>query len=171
MDKKTIKIIIISTLFMYIGIFEFSSVAVVLPHLSSTLHISSSLTNWISISLLLFCTASGLTFGAIVPKFGMIKVAKISIITMIICGLLASLILNPWIIIFAKSIQGLSLAALFLISYLLIIKNIDGKEVGTALGIVTAGGFLSSISAPIVGGFLSYYFPPQTIFSFTIPFQ
>ena len=156
---------------MYMGLFEFSSVAVVLPHLSSTLHISSSLTNWISISLLLFCTASGLTFGAIVPKFGMIKVAKISIIIMIICGLLATLILNPWIIIFAKAIQGLSVAALFLISYLLIIKNIDGKEVGIALGIVTAGGFLSSISAPIVGGFLSYYFPPQTIFSFTIPFS
>ncbi|MCQ2738554.1 MAG: MFS transporter, partial [archaeon] len=169
MDKKTIKIIIISTLMTYIACFDSSSIAIVLPQLSSVLDISSFLANWISISLLLFCTASGLTFGAIVPKIGIMKVAKISIVVMIICGLLSTLIMNPWVIIFTKSIQGLSIAVLFFIPYLFIIKNIDRKEVGTALGIMTAGGFLSSISTPIISGFLSYYFPPQIIFSFTIP--
>ena len=171
MDKETIKVIIISTLFMYIGLFDYSSVTVVLPQLSNTLHISSSLTNWISISFLLFCTASGLSFGTIVPKYGVIKVAKISTFFMIIGALISTLILNPGAIIIARSIQGLSAAALFIISYLLIIRKVEENYVGSALGIVTGGGFLSSISAPIIGGTLSYYFPPQCIFSFSIPFS
>ena len=156
---------------MYIGLFDYSSVTVVLPQLSNVLHISSSLTNWISISFLLFCTASGLTFGAIVPKYGILKVSKIAVIIMIIGGLVSALILNPWTIIIARSVQGLSTAALFIISYLLIIKNVEENYVGTALGIVTAGGFLSSITAPTIGGFLSFYFPPQTIFAFSVPFS
>lgn len=169
MDKQSIKIIIISTLFMYIGLFEYSSVTVVLPSLSSALDISSTLTNWISITFLLFCTGFGLTFGTIIPKYGINKVAKISVISMIIGGLIATFILNPWTLIFARAIEGISAASMFLISYLLIIQNMDSEKVGLALGIVTAGGFFSSISAPIIGGVLSSFLPPQSIFAFSIP--
>ena len=169
MDIKTIKIIIIAILFMFIGLFDYLSVTVVLPHLTNILHTDIVLTNWISISLLLFCVASGLSFGRIIPKVGILKIGKIAITATIICGLISALILNPGVIIIARSIQGLCASAMAISAYMLISKFIDEKYLGIALGFVTAGTFLSSATAPIIGGLISYYLPPQIIFVFTLP--
>ena len=169
MNKETIKIILIAVLFSFIGVFEQSSLTIVLPKLSSVLHLEHYLVNIISISFLLFCVASGLTLGKLVSKFGMIKIGKICTVLMIFTALISTFLLDKFIILFAKSIQGVCASAFFLISYLIVVRYIEKEHMGFAIGFISAGAFLSVILAPIIGGFLSYYLPPQFVFSVTVP--
>lgn len=125
--------------------------------------------NIISISFLLFCVASRLTLGKLVSKFGMIKIGKICTVLMIFTALISTFLLDKFIILFAKSIQGVCASAFFLISYLIVVRYVEKEHMGFAIGFISTGAFLSVILAPIIGGFLSYYLPPQFVFSVTVP--
>lgn len=169
MDKKTIKFILIASFCMFIGVFELKSVPIVLPQLSVIFQMESYLINFVSINYLLFCVAFGLIIGKIISKFGIIKVAKILSIIMILFALISTMILNPYTLIIARSIQGVCCAGFFFLTYIIISKCIKKEYLTLSMAITGSTFFLAMILGSVIGGFLAYNLYPQYVFSVTIP--
>ncbi len=166
-----VKAILISTLLTFIGIFNYDCIAITLPYLSSSLDISSVFANWVYLAFFLACSGTGIAFGKITPKYGIVKSSIICVILGIIGSFLCLITINPYFIIVGNMLHGLSASGTFATLYVFIYRKVNIHKVGYGLGIATAGGFAGSLFAPLVGGFLSAYISWIWVYFFTLPFM
>lgn len=114
-------------------------------------------------------TASGLVYGRIIPKVGIVKISNISLILIIITSITAFFTSSLYIIILTRFIQGFACACLTVSSYLFIIKYVSPDKTGKALGFGATGVFLAYLISPTIAGFLSEYLFWRLNFIILIP--
>lgn len=166
-----VKAILISTLLTFIGIFNYDCIAITLPYLSSSLDISSVFANWVYLAFFLACSGTGIAFGKITPKYGIVRSSIICVILGIIGSFSCLITINPYFIIVGNMLHGLSASGTFATLYVFIYRKVSSHKVGYGLGIAAAGGFAGSLFAPLVGGFLSAYLSWIWVYFFTLPFM
>ncbi|MDO5850355.1 MAG: MFS transporter [Methanobacteriaceae archaeon] len=169
MDDE-VKAILISALLTFIGIFNYECITITLPYLSVSLGISSVFANWIYLGFFLACSATGLFFGKFTRKYGIVRISLICVVLGIIGSILCIFTFSPYFIIVGNMLHGVSASGTFATLYVFIYRKVNIHKVGSGIGIATASGFLGTLLAPLIGGFLSLYFSWILVYLFTLPF-
>ena len=165
-----VKAILISALLTFIGIFNYECIAITLPYLSQSLGISSVFANWVYLGFFLACSSTGLFFGKFTRKYGIVRSSIICVVFGIIGGLLCIFTFSPYFVIVGSMLRGISASGTFATLYVFIYRKVNIHKVGRGIGISTASGFLGTLLAPLIGGFLALYFSWIWVYLFTLPF-
>lgn len=164
------KVILIISLLAFISCFTVESVTIALPEMTTQLHISPVMVNWISIAAFMFAVAFELPCGKILTRYGVITCLKRGLLLLLLSIFITILTDNPYIIILGRLLSGSVIAIMAISIYLLISNQIPKKDLGRALGI---GGLASAISvllAPLIGGILITYTNWRVLLGFPILF-
>ena len=88
----------------------------------------------------------------------------------IIGGLLCIFTFSPYFVIVGSMLRGISASGTFATLYVFIYRKVNIDRVGRGIGISTASGFLGTLLAPLIGGFLALYLSWIWVYLFTLPF-
>lgn len=164
---RTIALIIASAMFM--EQIDATILATALPTMArafhvSPAHLSIALTSYL-LSLAVLIPAS----GVVADRFGARRVFSAAIMIFMGGSLLAALAPYFSTLIIARLIQGAGGAMMVPVGRLVLLRNIDKKDLVSAMGWFLTPGLAGTILGPPVGGFIVTYFDWRWIFYINLP--
>lgn len=111
-----------------------------------------------------------ITMSSLGDRFGRRKVMLIGAVFFAIASVLGALSTQPWMLIAARALLGIS-GAMIMPGTLSLIRNmfLDRHERRTAMAVWSASGALGAAAGPIVGGWVIETFNWQATFLMTVP--
>lgn len=171
MAQKTNKrtVLLVATIASFLTPFMASSINVALPQIANELLVNAILLSWITTSFLLTSAIFAVPFGRIADIYGMKRIFILGIIIFTIATFLASISPSVEFLIFARVLQGVGSAMIFVTGLALITSVYPPHEMGGAIGINVTAVFIGLVMGPVLGGLLTQYLGWRSIFYLTVP--
>jgi len=167
MESKFNKIILIATsLGAFIVPFMTSSVNIALPSISKDFVMNSVVLNWIALSFILANAIFILPFGRLADILGRKKLLLCGMSAFTLSSLLCGLSFNPAMLIIARTLQGISGAAIAVTVLSILTSVFPVGARGKALGLNVAMTYMGLSIGPFLGGLLTKYLGWRSIFFF-----
>lgn len=163
-------VLLVATIASFLTPFMASSVNVALPVIAEELAANALMLSWITTSFLLASAMLSVPFGRIADIYGTKRIFILGIIIFTIATLLASLSPSVEFLIFARVLQGVGSAAIFVTSLAIITHAFPPGEVGKAIGLSGSALFIGLVMGPVLGGLLTQYPGWRSIFYLIVPF-
>lgn len=141
---------------------------VALPTLQTAFEVDMALVQWVSSTLLVVSCAFLLTFGRLGDMIGKVRVFQFGVVTFTVGSLLSALAPSLPILIAARAVQGLGIAA-SMANNQGIITEMFADSRGRALGLLATFTALGAMSGPTIGGALVSVAPWRVIFLINVP--
>ena len=141
---------------------------VALPTLQTAFEVDMALVQWVSSTLLVVSCAFLLTFGRLGDMIGKVRVFQFGVVTFTVGSLLSALAPSLPILIAARAVQGLGIAA-SMANNQGIITEMFADSRGRALGLLATFTALGAMSGPTIGGTLVSIAPWRVIFLINVP--
>ena len=162
-------IVIIAALSQLIQQLICNMTVVALPQIAIDLNFNIDMMMWVNLiylcSLVSFCIPA----AKIISQYGVKRFTIYSLLALLFSIFLAVFLVNPYVFLISRAIQGLSSALLSISIYMMIVHELEDDEVGPALGIVGSAGYLGMIIAPSFMGFTMYFTSWIVAFLILIP--
>ena len=168
-ETNKMTVLLVATIASFLTPFMASSVNVALPVISKELAANAILLSWITTSFLLTSAMLSVPFGRIADIYGMKKIFILGIIIFTIATFLASLSPSVEFLIFARVLQGVGSAMIFVTGLAIITHVFPPNEVGKAIGINVSAVFIGLVMGPVLGGLLTQYLGWRSIFYLVAP--
>ncbi len=166
-NKRTV--LLVATIASFLTPFMASSVNVALPVIAKELAVNAIMLSWITTSYLLISAMLSVPFGRIADIYGMKKIFISGIIIFTIATFLASLSPSVEFLIFARVLQGVGSAMIFVTGLAIITSVFPPNEMGKAIGINVSAVFIGLVMGPVLGGLLTQYLGWRSIFYLIVP--
>ncbi|HIZ17974.1 MAG TPA: MFS transporter [Candidatus Olsenella stercoravium] len=141
---------------------------VALPTLQTAFEVDMALVQWVSSTLLVVSCAFLLTFGRLGDMIGKVRVFQFGVVTFTVGSLLSALAPSLPVLIAARAVQGLGIAA-SMANNQGIITEMFADSRGRALGLLATFTALGAMSGPTIGGALVSMAPWRVIFLINVP--
>ena len=141
---------------------------VALPTLQTAFEVDMALVQWVSSTLLVVSCAFLLTFGRLGDMIGKVRVFQFGVVTFTVGSLLSALAPSLPVLIAARAVQGLGIAA-SMANNQGIITEMFADSRGRALGLLATFTALGAMSGPTIGGTLVSIAPWRVIFLINVP--
>jgi MFS transporter, DHA1 family, multidrug resistance protein len=154
-----VKILLFITLFvMTLADFGVDLYTPSLPAITHALSTTPALVK-MTISIYLFGFALGqIIFGTLSDIYGRKKILLIGLGVFVVTSIAAIFVQNIYLLIILRLIQGFSAAATSVIPKALLTDTLTGKPLAVAMSYLVVVWALSPIIAPVIGGYIQYYF-------------
>jgi len=168
-DSNKMTVLLVATIASFLTPFMASSVNVALPVIASELSANAIMLSWVTTSFLLTAAILSVPFGRISDIYGMKKVFILGIIIFTIATFLAAFSPTVEFLIFARVLQGVGSAAIFVTGLAIITHVFPPQEVGKAIGLSVSAVFIGLVMGPVLGGLLTQYIGWRSIFYLIAP--
>ncbi len=156
MDQKKL-VIIIAALTQLTTQFIANMVILAMPKIGLDLNLPVTFETTIYIIYLVAVVACTMPLSKIVSQHGIRRCMLICNAALIISLLVSAFAPNVYFIFISRAIQGISVAVLLVVIYVLLVRTLPENEVGTALGIVGSCGYIGMMIAPTLMGVLLHF--------------
>ena len=146
-----------------------SAVNVALPSIADDLAMNAVLLSWVPMAYLMASAMFVLVFGRIADMAGRKRVFLLGTGSVIITSLLAASSINPYMLIGARFLQGLSAAMLYATQVALVSSVFPPPKRGHAIGLTVSMIYLGLTIGPLAGGYVVDAFGWRTSFLVHIP--
>lgn len=153
MDQKKL-VIIIAALTQLTTQFIANMVILAMPKIGLDLNLPVTFETTIYIIYLVAVVVFTMPLSKIVSQHGIKRCMLICNAALIISLLVSAFAPNVYFIFLSRAIQGISVAVLLVVIYMLLVSTLPENEVGTALGIVGSCGYIGMMIAPTLMGVL-----------------
>ncbi len=133
---------------------DFTIVNLALPVIGNIFRINLTNLQWINNSFFLASTCITLLAGHFADQHGRRRIYLMGMAIFFIGSLLASIALNPWMIVAGRTLQGLGIGAAFPMTLILVGESFPEYQRGMAMGLLSTFTGLSQAAGPTVGGFI-----------------
>ncbi|MGF7118603.1 MFS transporter [Methanobacterium oryzae] len=168
-ETNKMTVLLVATIASFLTPFMASSVNVALPIIAKELAANAILLSWITTSFLLTSAMLSVPFGRIADIYGMKKIFILGIIIFTIATFLASLSPSVEFLIFARVLQGVGSAMIFVTGLSIIAAVFPPNEMGKAIGLSVSAVFIGLVMGPVLGGILTQYLGWRSIFYLIAP--
>ena len=167
-EKWTLVATILASSLAYI---DSSALNVALPALQTDLELTGSQLMWVVNSYALFLSALLLLGGAMGDQYGRVKIFGLGLIIFMLSSFACGLSQNAAQLITARTFQGTGGALLIPGSLSIITARFSTAKVGSAIGIWSTFSAMTTITGPVLGGWLAGLGLWRVIFFLNIPFS
>jgi len=168
MMKTTQRILWAICLTSFTGPFMASSINVAIPTMASEFQVPADQLSWIVTMFLLSTAATLLPCGKLADMWGRRRMYLTGVaafgLTTLAAGLAPSL---SWLIIL-RTLQGITLSAIFASYMPILLASHDPSEQGRVIGLSSATTYLGLSAGPFVGGILTQYVSWRAVFFFSV---
>jgi EmrB/QacA subfamily drug resistance transporter len=169
MSHKQLGIILSVALVSFLGTVDMSIVNTALPQISTDLNIPMNQAEWISSAYLIIICMSLILFGKLGDQTSKVKIFQTGTLLFTISSLVCGVSTNLFILLIARSLQGLGAAMTMATNLGIITETVPFNMRGRALGINTTIGQLGYIAGPAVAGLILSIANWNWIFLFNVP--
>ncbi|WP_026479026.1 MFS transporter [Ahrensia sp. 13_GOM-1096m] len=169
-DKKRLAISALA-LSMMLSSLGTSIPNVALPTFSVVFSASFQSVQWIVTAYLLTLTLSVVVVGHLGDKFGLKQMLLFGLALYSATSLLCALAPNLWLLIVARSIQGIAAAILMTLTIALVHETAETNKIGSTMGLLGTMSALGTAIGPPLGGFLISAANWSSIFFILMPFS
>ncbi|WP_295722812.1 MFS transporter [uncultured Methanobrevibacter sp.] len=168
--KSQATIILIHAALMQLTMnFVANFINVILPDIAKDLNITIETLNLLSLFFLIAVITVLIPLSKYINQYGIKRCTRIIIIVLIGGLILSAITYSFELLLISRVIQGICIAILPTINYILIMLALPHSEAGKTLGIVSSCGYIGMTIAPSVTGFVAYYFSWRMTFLLMIP--
>ena len=167
--SQTLLILILTSLVQLSAAYITNVITVLLPDISNDLNIPLNLLNWISLIFLMSIISVGIPLNRCIKQWGVKRCIKFSIFGLMIGLILFSISPIIEFLLIFRIMQGVTIAVMCISIYMIIILGIPDEHIGKTLGIVGACGYIGTMIAPSIAGFISYYLSWRYAFLIIVP--
>ena len=168
-DDQEKLIIIIAAMSQLLAQFVANMATVAIPYIAADLHLSGSVQNWINIMYLISVVAFTIPFSKVISNYGAKRSTIFATVMIIVSLVMSAFSYNHIMLFLSRFIQGISVAALLLTIYIMIVRELPDDKIGWALGIVASSGYVGLMLAPSLTGGMLYLFSWRIAFLLVIP--
>lgn len=168
MERESSKLILVTTsLGAFIVPFMTSAVNIALPSVSKEFAMNSVMLNWVALVFTLSIAIFILPFGRLADILGRKKLLMLGMTTFALSSVISGLSFKPMMLVSARSLQGISGAAISVTVLSILTSAFPSGSRGKALGLNVAMTYTGLSIGPYLGGLLVKYFGWRSIFFFT----
>jgi len=153
----------------FMGPLDGSIVAVALPDMGRSLHLSFTASMWVQAVYLLVMAASLIPLGRLADRHGRVRFYLSGIVLFTLGSLFSALSMNAAWLMGSRALQGAGAALLVATSTAIVTAVFPPDERGRALGINVMAVYLGLSVGPPLGGFLTDHFGWPSIFLINLP--
>ena len=165
--KHSVNAIFFSCLVLATGLFSMDLYNPALPAIVHALSTSQALIRNIVIAFLIGLAISQLFYGKISTYYGRKPILLIGLSLCILGNILSALSHNGWFLLFSRFITGLGVGAFPVMARAILRDSFSSKiQLTKAFSLFSMTSTSSPAFAPMLGGFISHYFPWQATFIF-----
>lgn len=146
-----------------------SIVNIALPVIARELNVTMGDVQWTVTSYILVATVMMLVCGRLGDMYGKVRIFQIGVVFFTVSSLLCGLAPTLPLLIAARALQGLGMAAAFANNQGIITETFDATERGRALGILVTVAAVGSMLGPSAGGLVLAFLPWEFIFFVNVP--
>lgn len=168
MNEKKL-VIIIAALTQLTTQFIANMVILAMPEIAVDMNLGVSFETQIYLIYLVAVIAFTIPLSKIVTQYGVKRCMIICNIALIVSLLISVFALDVNFIFISRIIQGICVAILSVTIYILVVNELPEDEVGSALGIVGACGYIGMMFAPTLMGVLLHFVNWRLAFAAFIP--
>lgn len=166
--KDFLSIFSVVILPMFLAAIDQTLLATATPNIVEDLggmHISS----WIAIGYLLASASSVQIYGWMGDVYGRSRMLKIALVIFAVGSIIGGLAQSMWMLILGRIVQGMAGGGLMSLSQALIGELVPPRERANYQGYFSSMFAFSSISGPVIGGFMVTHLSWQWLFWFNLP--
>ncbi len=153
----------------FIAPFDGSVVAIALPRMGPSLHLSFVGGLWVQISYLLVLTAALIPAGRIADTIGGLRLYRVGLVVFALASAASGAAPSTAWLLAARSVQGLGAALLSATSTALVTEAFPESERGKALGLNVTAVYLGLALGPALGGLLTQQVGWRSVFYVNVP--
>jgi EmrB/QacA subfamily drug resistance transporter len=153
----------------FMGPLDGSIVAVALPDMGRSLHLSFTASIWVQAVYLLVMAASLIPLGRLADRRGRVHYYLAGVAVFTVGSLFSALSMNATWLLGSRALQGAGAALLVATSTAIVTAVFPPQERGRALGINVMAVYLGLSVGPPLGGFLTDHFGWRSIFLVNLP--
>lgn len=146
-----------------------TALVIALPHLVRYFHASSVAASWILLSFMLTNTALMITFGRLSDMFGRNRMCVVGLSIYTLASLLLGLSPSVGFLIGMRVVQAVGVAMLLSNGAAVVASVTPRNRLSQAMGLYMAGGAVSQLVGPTVGGLLADTIGWRWLFWFNVP--
>ncbi len=146
-----------------------SSVHVALPAIARSLRIDAVLLTWIPMGFLVAAASTVLVFGRLADMFGRKRVFICGAVGICVASVCAATASNGWVLLFARSAQGLAAAMLYATQVAIVSSVYPPERRGHVLGILTSAVYCGLTGGPVIGGWIVHTCGWRWVFLIFLP--
>ena len=154
---------------VFMGLLDVTVVNVALPSMAIDFKTTFSNLQWVLNAYTLMYAVSLLTVSKLGDMFGRKKIFIMSMILFTAASVVNGLAPNLLVLDIGRAVQAIGGSGMMSLSMALVASNFEGRERGTALGILGSVIGFSTAIGPLVGGFLVENFGWPSIFFINLP--
>jgi EmrB/QacA subfamily drug resistance transporter len=166
LNKWVLASLALSTLMASLGV---SIANIALPTLTTVFSTTFQSIQWVVISYLLIITVTIVSLGRLGDIFGLRRMLMIGVTIYTFASLICGIASKLWVLILARTFQGLGAAILIALSLAFVREAVSNKKTGSAMGILGTMSAIGTALGPTLGGVLIESFGWRAIFLFMIP--
>lgn len=161
--------LVVMSLGVFMGLLDVTVVNVALPSMAIDFKPTFSNLQWVLNAYTLMYAVSLLTVSKLGDMFGRKKIFVMSMILFTAASVVNGLAPNLLVLDIGRAVQAIGGSGMMSLSMALVASNFEGRERGTALGILGSVIGFSTAIGPLVGGFLVENFGWPSIFFVNLP--
>lgn len=148
---------------------DLTIVNLALPVIASIFRISLTNLQWINNSFMLTATCITLIAGHFADQYGRRKIYLMGMAVFAIGSLLASIAVNPWMIVAGRSLQGMGIGVAFPMTLILLSESFPEHQRGMAMGLLSTFTGVSQAIGPTIGGIIVQWLGWRWAFIINLP--
>jgi len=168
-NSKKHLILIAVSLFLCMIFIDEASVAVTLPHIQATFHLTSVQTQWVMNAMFLPIAVLVLFGGKLADHIGTRRTFTIGMLVFWLASILCVFSNSGEMLIIGRALQGIGISFALATYAVLILQVFPQSESGTALGTCASYGAMFLAIGPLLGGALADYLNWRWVFALNIP--